>query len=290
MGQKGVQRPLQKLFSWVRKQSNKVKTFLGVFTVLTLLVTLKLLIHEHNHFFVLAEFAHFVGILVLIYKLTTHKTCSGVTLCDSTQLRRVRDIWMSCLSLKTQQLTATFLFARLFCSLQIEGDIHTILDLVTLVATFWLIFMMKYKLKSSYMADLDNMKKYIVIVPSLVIAFFIHPRTNNLILSILWAFAVYIEGVSVLPQLRLMQNVKIIEPFTAHYVFALGVSRFFSCAHWIIKVYDTSGSYLSLSGGGFFWIPMIILAEIVQTFVLADFCYYYVKSVMQGQMMVRLPA
>lgn len=67
------------------------------------------------------------------------------------------------LSLKTQQLTATFLFARLFCSLQIEGDIHTILDLVTLVATFWLIFMMKYKLKSFYMEDLDNMKKYIVV-------------------------------------------------------------------------------------------------------------------------------
>lgn len=77
MGEKRVQRPLQKLFSWVRKQSNKVKTFLGVFTVLTLLVTLKLLIHQHNHFFVLAEFAHFVGILALIYKLTTHKTCSG---------------------------------------------------------------------------------------------------------------------------------------------------------------------------------------------------------------------
>ncbi|XP_016450026.2 uncharacterized protein LOC107774883 [Nicotiana tabacum] len=271
MGQKGVQKTLQKLFSRVRKQSNKVKTFLGVFTVLTLLVTLKLLIHEHNHFFVLAEFAHFVGILVLIYKLSTLKTCSG-------------------LSLKTQQLTAIFLFVRLYCSLQVEGDIHTLLDLVTLVATFWLIYMMKYKLKSSYMADLDNMKKYVVIVPCLVIAFFIHPRTNNLIISILWAFATYIEGVSVLPQLRLMQNVKIIEPFTAHYVFALGVSRFFSCAHWIIKVYDTAGSYLSLTGGGFLWIPMIILAEVVQTFVLADFCYYYVKSVIQGQTMVRLPA
>lgn len=27
-----------------------------------------------------------------------------------------------------------------------------------------------------------------------------------------------------------------IEPFTAHYVFALGVSRFLGCAHWIIQV------------------------------------------------------
>lgn len=29
---------------------------------------------------------------------------------------------------------------------------------------------------------------------------------------------------------------QIVERFTAHYVFALGLSRFFSCAHWILQV------------------------------------------------------
>lgn len=29
---------------------------------------------------------------------------------------------------------------------------------------------------------------------------------------------------------------QMIEPFTAHYVFALGVARFLACAHWIIQV------------------------------------------------------
>ncbi|PHT77813.1 hypothetical protein T459_15865 [Capsicum annuum] len=75
-----------------------------------------------------------------------------------------------------------------------------------------------------------------------------------------------------LPQHRLMQNVKIIEPFTAHFVFTLGISRFSSCAHWIIKV-----SFGVLSRRGFLWISMIIFAEIVQIFILADFYYYYVK-------------
>lgn len=37
--------------------------------------------------------------------------------------------------------------------------------------------------------------------------------------------------------LFLSSNVfQMIEPFTAHYVFALGVARFLSCAHWIIQV------------------------------------------------------
>lgn len=54
-------------------------------------------------------------------------------------------------------------------------------------------------------------------------------------LQILWAFCVYLEAVSVLPQLRMMQKAKVVEKFTAHYVFALGLSRFISCAHWILQ-------------------------------------------------------
>jgi ER lumen protein retaining receptor len=54
--------------------------------------------------------------------------------------------------------------------------------------------------------------------------------------QVLWAFCVYLEAVSVLPQLRMMQKAKVVEKFTAHYVFALGLSRFISCAHWILQV------------------------------------------------------
>ena len=56
--------------------------------------------------------------------------------------------------------------------------------------------------------------------------------------QILWALCVYVEAVSVLPQLRMMQKAKVVEKFTAHYVFALGLSRFVSCAHWILQLVD----------------------------------------------------
>ncbi|CAO2186434.1 unnamed protein product [Urochloa humidicola] len=35
---------------------------------------------------------------------------------------------------------------------------------------------------------------------------------------------------------------------------------------------------------------MVLLSEIVQTFILADFCYYYVKSVFGGRLVLRLPS
>lgn len=77
MGQKGYQSPAKKVLSWIRKKSKKVKIFLGLITSIILLVTLKLVVHDHNLFFVIAEAIHLIGLLVLIYKLTTLKTCSG---------------------------------------------------------------------------------------------------------------------------------------------------------------------------------------------------------------------
>lgn len=55
-------------------------------------------------------------------------------------------------------------------------------------------------------------------------------------MQVLWAACVYLEAVSVFPQLRMMQNSKVVERFTAHYVFALGLARFLSCAHWVLQV------------------------------------------------------
>ncbi|KAK8601335.1 hypothetical protein V6N12_051172 [Hibiscus sabdariffa] len=123
---------------------------------------------------------------------------------------------------------------------------------------------------------------------SFVMEYDIHTLLDTATL-ICWAFCVYLEAISVLPQLRLMQNIKIIEPFTSHYVFALGVARFLSSAHWVIQLFDTRGRLLTALGYGL-WPCLVMLSEIVQTFILADFCYYYVKSILGGQLAVRLPA
>ena len=134
-------------------------------------------------------------------------------------------------------------------------------------------------------------------------------RHLSLYVQIMWALCVYLEAVSVLPQLRMMQGAKVVEKFTAHYVFALGLSRFVSCAHWILQAcllswtQQHSSSRRSLPGGvankkdppwshdALWWVPqildgdsfllkamgsglwpaMVLLSEIVQTFILADF-------------------
>ncbi|XP_068646633.1 uncharacterized protein [Aristolochia californica] len=264
-------RLINALAGWVRRQPPKVKSFLAVVTGMIALVLLRLVVRDHENLFAAAEALHAIGISVLIYKLTKEKTCAG-------------------LSLKTQELTAIFLAVRLYCSFVMEYDIHTLLDSAALITTLWVIYMIRFKLKFSYMEDKDNFAIYYVVAPCAILAFLIHPSTSHHIFNrICWAFCVYLEAVSVLPQLRVMQNTKIVEPFTAHYVFALGVARFLSCAHWVLQVYDTRGRLLTALGYGL-WPPMVLLSEIVQTFILADFCYYYVKSVFGGQLVLRIPS
>ncbi|KAG8087730.1 hypothetical protein GUJ93_ZPchr0010g9879 [Zizania palustris] len=272
---RGSRRPMGMVLSWVRRQPPKVKAFLAVVAGMAALVFIRFIVHDHDNLFVAAEAAHALGISVLIYKLTKEKTCAG-------------------LSLKSQDLTALFLAVRLYCSFVMEYDIHTILDTATLAATLFVIYMIRFKLRSTYMLDKDNFALYYVVraIPASKRrnSLLVHPSTShNIINRICWAFCVYLEAVSVLPQLRLMQNTKIVEPFTAHYVFALGVARFLSCAHWVLQVLDTRGRLLTALGYGL-WPSMVLLSEIVQTFILADFCYYYVKSVVGGQLVLRLPS
>ena len=66
------------VFGWIRKQSMKVKIFLAATSLLLSLVALKLLVKDYNHFFIASELIHVAGIVVLVYKLTTKKTCSGI--------------------------------------------------------------------------------------------------------------------------------------------------------------------------------------------------------------------
>lgn len=249
----------------------KLKIFLGTLFAVFALVALKYTVANTYGFFKLSETIHIVGVIVLIYKLFVHKSCSG-------------------LSLKSQELTAIFLISRLICSIYFEANLHTLLDSLFLLSTLVVIWFMRFKLKSSYLKEFDTIRLVFLVVPAVIMAILINPTLeNSTFIGILWAFTSYLESVSIFPQLRYMQNAKMVETFTGYYVFALGVSRFFALAHWIIQIYETRGAYLFLFGHGYFWFTAAFVAEMIQSFILADFCYYYVKSCMRGQLLRKMP-
>ncbi|XP_034686654.1 ER lumen protein-retaining receptor erd-2.2-like [Vitis riparia] len=252
----------------------KVKLLVGILILGFCLVGLRHLVKYGNGFplFVASQFIHLSGIIILIFKLIKTKTCSG-------------------LSLKSQELTATVIAARAYCSFEVEDHTFTLLSSAIFLSTLWVIYMIRFKLKPTYSKELDSMPLYSLMVPSAILAVLIHPRHfhHRLLTRIIWSFSFYLGAISVLPQLRLMQNAKMVEPFTAYYVFALGVGRFLNCGSWIIHIYETGGQYLMLpSNWTQLWVLMVLLSEFVDAFILADFCYYYLKSVMYQQLLLEL--
>ena len=179
---------------------------------------------------------------------------------------------------------------RLYCSVMMEYDVHTLLDALTLAATGWVLWLMRTKLARGYSARKDSVRLEYVLGGSAFLALIAHPSTKHWLLNrVLWALCVYLEAVSVLPQLRMLQKERCVERWTANYVFALGVARFLSCAHWVLQVFD-GNSFLFTALGTGLWPLMVLLSEVVQTFILADFCYYYIKSVASGDAIMRLPS
>jgi ER lumen protein retaining receptor len=150
-----------------------------------------------------------------------------------------------------------------------EYDVHTLLDLVTLVATLWVIYTMNGKLLRSYNARKDSVPMEWVLGCCTALALLAHPSTKHWLLNrVLWALCVYLEAISVLPQLRMLQREPVVEAYTSHYVFALGLARFFSCAHWVLQLFD-GNSFLFTALGSGLWPVMVLLSEIVQTLILA---------------------
>ena len=167
---------------------------------------------------------------------------------------------------------------------------HTLLDALTLAATGWVLWLMRTKLARGYSARKDSVRLEYVLGGSAFLALIAHPSTKHWLLNrVLWALCVYLEAVSVLPQLRMLQKERCVERWTANYVFALGVARFLSCAHWVLQVFDGNSFIFTALGTGL-WPVMVLLSEVVQTFILGDFCYYYIKSVASGDAVMRLPS
>jgi len=234
--------------------------------------------------FIFMEVVHFSGILILIRKLLKEKSCEG-------------------LSVRTQELTALYLVARVFAGALFEGNHHTLLDVLTLVVTCVVLFHMNTTLKHTvdYKHDMSRKTQVLyILVPCAVAAFFINPAVKmelgpiSWVCNMLWAFATYVEAISVFPQLMVMKHISdeigyFERKSTADYVFALGITRFFGCASWLLQPATFTYVYtmtLKLR----LWGIATLISEIVQTFILADFCYYYIKSVADGSGLVRFNA
>lgn len=234
--------PLGRLIRFWDGLSTMVKLLLVVVALVLGIFVVRALVRgpkgtRTDHLYIAAEVAHFFGLALLIWRISTKRSVAG-------------------LSLHMQIVTALFLSLRLFVSLRVEvvwsrahgpfgesvawrwrvlvqsrpapaphklaapapaadpQNMHALLDFSALTLTLWVIFMMLVPLSATYKAnrDLDGLHWYYLAVPCAVLALVVHPHitkdrsaTVRLVDSVFWAMALYLEAVSNLPQLYMFQ-------------------------------------------------------------------------------------
>merc|ERR1712226_173823 len=98
-------------------------------------------------------------------------------------------------------------------------------------------------------------------------------HADNSLMELLWTFSIYLESISIVPQLIVLQRYKEVENLTGNYVFFLGAYRALYIVNWIYRA-NTEVGYQH------HWV--VYFCGVLQTLLYADFFYYYVKAESKG--------
>lgn len=157
------------------------------------------------------------------------------------------------------------------------GDwLYQLLDVCALLMVLQIIYCVYKSHRQTYQEDDDAFNAQAVGLGCFVLAVLVHPDLNDRpLFDTLWATALYIEVVSMMPQLALIvKNRGEVEALTSHYVGSTAVSRLMSLTFWyhgFSELAPLDGSF-NLAG----W--AIILAHVFQVLLLGDFMFYYVRA------------
>ncbi|KAI5657414.1 hypothetical protein M9H77_26207 [Catharanthus roseus] len=214
-----------------------------------------------NVFRLAGDMTHLLSIIVLLLKIRTTKSCSGI-------------------SLKTQELyVIVFVTRYLNLFSRYVSLYNTLMKLVFIGTSICIVCHMKFHklVKQTYNKDEDTFRHYFLIPPCLMLALLVHRSFT--FMEVMWTFSLYLEAVAILPQLILLQRYRNIDNLTGNYVFLLGAYRALYLLNWMYRFFLENHKYR--------WIPWI--SGLVQTALYADFFYYYIKS-WNNNTKLKLPA
>jgi len=213
-----------------------------------------------NVFRLAGDMIHLASIFLLLFKLTRSKSCVGVS-------ARMQELYL--IVFMTRYLDLFFHFVSVY---------NTVMKITFISSTAYLIYLMRFKapINTTYDRSADNFSyEKFLLPPCLVLAFLTAEEWE--FTEILWTFSIWLESVSIIPQLALLQKMREVENLTSDFVGAMGIYRALYILNWVYRFY-TEG-YVN-------WIGWV--GGLIQTALYCDFFYYYVKSKIAGEKL-RLP-
>eukprot|EP00092_Neocalanus_flemingeri_P095059 GFUD01120923.1.p1 GENE.GFUD01120923.1~~GFUD01120923.1.p1 ORF type:complete len:213 (+),score=49.00 GFUD01120923.1:220-858(+) len=193
-----------------------------------------------NLFRMLGDLSHYLAIITIFIKIIRSKSCQGI-------------------SGKSQIL---FLFVFITRYLDIFTNFismyNTSIKIFFIISTLTNIFLVFVKYKGTISSDLDTFRIEFLLLGAALLALFINHEF--VVMEVFWTFSVYLEAVSIIPQLSVSSQGKSVEPVMLLYLAALGCHKLFYIFNWIHRYYNEG-----------FYDFIAVSAGIVQTAIYANF-------------------
>ncbi|KAI2658830.1 ER lumen protein-retaining receptor 2 [Labeo rohita] len=180
------------------------------------------------------DLSHLAAIIILLLKIWKSRSCAGIS--GKSQI-------LFALVFTTRYLDLLTSFISLY---------NTIMKVIYIACAYATVYLIYAKFKATYDGNHDTFRVEFLVVPVGGLAFLVNHDFSPL--EILWTFSIYLESVSILPQLFMISKTGEAETITTHYLFFLGLYRALYLINWIWRFYFES-----------FFDMIAIVAGIVQT-------------------------
>jgi len=215
-----------------------------------------------NIFRFCGDMSHLFSIIVLLLRLRVAKNAQGISV-------KTHELYL--LVFVTRYLDLFTTFYSLY---------NSIMKLVYIAATASIIYTIKFKepIKSTYEKGQDSFLHWqFAAIPCAILALITHLIGSGVadfnVMELLWTFSIYLEAITIMPQLVVLQRYREVENLTGNYVFFMGAYRALYILNWIYRA-NTEKNYRH------HWV--VYICGVIQTLLYADFFYYYVKSKAKG--------
>ncbi|EZG78368.1 ER lumen protein retaining receptor [Gregarina niphandrodes] len=200
-----------------------------------------------NVFRLCGDMLHLASILLLLYKLRSSRSCSGISC-------KMQEMYL--IVFGTRYLDLLYSFVSVY---------NTSMKVIFITSTAYIIYLMRFKppISETYDKQGDRFPYLKFLLPPCVLLALLTPDSYHPT-EVLWTFSIWFEAVAILPQLTLLQKNRVVENLTSHYVVAMGLYRLFYIVNWVYRYY-TEGfvNYIGWIGGT------------IQVALYLDFFYYY---------------
>jgi len=214
-----------------------------------------------NIFRFCGDMSHVFSIIVLLLRLRVAKNAQGI-------------------SVRTHELFLLVFVSRyLDLFTQFYSMYNSIMKVIYISTTASIVYTIRYTepICSTYDKAQDTFLHWkFAVAPCVAIALLTCMLGSGLqvgFIEIMWTFSIYLESISILPQLVVLQRYREVENLTGNYIFFMGAYRALYILNWIYRAYTEQyyrHHYVTYFCG------------VLQTVLYADFFYYYAISKAKG--------